>query len=184
MPHPIDTITKNVAEREGWDVTNAGEARVALALRKLGYRPADFATQFKLGPYKLDFALVAERIDIEADGWVHTARNVRRRDSTRDRQLRQWGWTVIRIDVDEDIDEQLRRKVPNRGWCAEWDATMGQIWAIFGVALGRLYRHGVDDPTERLNTVRDVLLKQINDRSLWPSNKGGYPLDRRTEARG
>lgn len=171
MVHPLDAIAKNVAEREGWKVTNAGEASVALALHKLGYKPSDVATQFNLGPYKLDFALVAERIDIEADGWVHTARNVRRRGAVRDRQLREWGWTVIRIDLSEDIDEQLRRKVPDQTMLGEWTATMGQISAIFGVALDRLHRHGVDDPTERLNTVRDVLLKRVNDRSLWPSRK-------------
>lgn len=67
------------AANEGWHVTNGGEAGVALALRKLGYGPRDVETQFNLGPYKLDFAIVRQRIDIEADGWVHTTRDVRKR---------------------------------------------------------------------------------------------------------
>jgi very-short-patch-repair endonuclease len=171
MVHPLDQIAKSDAEREGWKITNAGEANVALALRKLGYKPSDIATQFNLGPYKLDFALVAERIDIEADGWVHTARDVRRRDAARDRQLRQWGWTVVRIDLGEDIGAQLKRKVPDQTLREEWAATMGQLWAVFGVALDRLARRGIDDPADRLNLVRGVMSEAFKDPRLNPPRR-------------
>lgn len=171
MPHPIDAITKAAAERDGWDVANAGEARVALALQRLGYRPADVFTQFRIGSYRLDFALVAERIDIEADGWVHTARDVRRRDTARDRQLREWGWTVIRLDLSQDVEEQVRRKVPDRASLPDFDATMRQIWAVFGLAVSRLTQRGIADPAERLGRVRDALRAALNDPAFLPPKR-------------
>lgn len=172
MSHPIEKITIDLARRNGWDVGNFGEAKVALHLGHLGYRPEDVATQFNLGPYKLDFALVAERIDIEADGWVHTARGVRRRDAVRDRRLREWGWTVIRVDVDDDLAEQVAQRVPSREHIPEFDATMRQIWAIFGVAVYRLTRRsGITDPTARVKRIRDALKTALDDPGFLPARK-------------
>lgn len=172
MSHPVQKLTIDVAQRNGWDVKNYGEAKVALELRRLGYRPDDVATQFRLGPYKLDFALVAERIDIEADGWVHTARDVRRRDAVRDRRLREWGWTVIRIDVDDDLAEQIARRVPSRVHLPEFDATMRQVWAIFSVAVDRLTRRSaITDPAVRVMRIRDALKTALDDPGFLPARK-------------
>jgi very-short-patch-repair endonuclease len=87
-----------MAREHGWKVTNVGEARIALALMQLGWHASQVKTQFKLGPFRLDFALVRERMDIEADGWVHKTHDQKKRDKERDRQLEEWGWQTIRID--------------------------------------------------------------------------------------
>lgn len=83
---------------------NHGESKVALALVQLGVRPDDVEVQFRVGPFRLDFAFVRERIAIEADGWVHTARSVIDRDKARDALLRSWGWLVVRLDTQCDVD--------------------------------------------------------------------------------
>ena len=101
------------ARAQGGTVTNTGEAEVARALRALGYTPATVECQFRRGPFRLDFALPAQQIAIEADGWVHTAKTVRARDRQRDKTLREWGWTVIRVRTDKDVDAQLSRHLPD-----------------------------------------------------------------------
>jgi REase_MTES_1575 len=116
--HPVGRIMVLVARAHGWNVTNPGEAEVAQQLELLGYTPADVRSQFHVGRYRLDFAVPAGRIDIEADGWVHTASSVRVRDSRRDSQLKGMGWTVVRIDIDGDIAAQLRGHLPPRT-CAD-----------------------------------------------------------------
>lgn len=112
--HPAGKIAISVACERGWNVTTTGEAEVAHELEALGYSPADVRTQFKVGPYRLDFAIPDRRIDIEADGWVHTAKSVAERDARRDRWLTERQWTVIRIDTEEgDVREQIRRHLPD-----------------------------------------------------------------------
>jgi hypothetical protein len=63
--------------------------------------------QFKVGLYRLDFAIPEDHIDIEIDGWVHTAANVRRADRVRDRALMNWGWTVVRISTEASEEESM-----------------------------------------------------------------------------
>lgn len=158
-----------VARREGWDISNPGEAEVARELMRLGYQPAGVETQFRVGPYRLDFALPAKQIDIEADGWVHTAKNARTRDRRRDQQMKAWGWTVIRIDIDGDIGAQLRRRLPNRSRIESYGQTLRQVDAIFEAALDRLQRRGVADPEEQLDRMRDALRAAF--RSLRPTGE-------------
>jgi very-short-patch-repair endonuclease len=98
------------ARSQGWEIGNGGEAKLALALHALDYTPANVATQFAIGPYRIDFAFPFERVAVEADGWVHTAANVRRRDKERDRQLTEWGWVTIRVDVQADIDREALKR--------------------------------------------------------------------------
>lgn len=156
--HTLSKITVQAARKQGWDVRNTGEAVLALELGHLGYTPADIETQFRLGSYRLDFAIPTEQIDIEADGWVHTAKDVRARDRARDRQLRAWGWIVIRIDNDGDIQAQLRRHVPSRKDIADYGKTLRQIHAIFEAYLSRAQRRGQADPKKHLEQMRDMLL--------------------------
>lgn len=94
----VDRVVQTFVASRGWTATNAGEARVAAALLYLGFRSSDVEQQFKLGQYRLDFALVGRRIAIESDGWVHTSAPVRKRDRERDEQLGAWGWETIRVD--------------------------------------------------------------------------------------
>jgi very-short-patch-repair endonuclease len=155
--HTFGKIAIQAANEQGWKVSNVGEAAVAQQLAALGYKPYDVETQFKLGPYRLDFALPAARVDIEADGWVHTARDTRARDRERDRTLKAWGWTVVRVSTDEEIRAQLRRHVPPRGEIEDYARTMRQVDAIFEAYLYRLQKLGVADPKAQLERMRDML---------------------------
>jgi very-short-patch-repair endonuclease len=155
--HTAGKIAIQTARDRGWDVSNVGEAAVAQQLSTLGYSPADVETQFRVGPYRLDFALPAARIDIEADGWVHTNRDTRARDRERDRKLKSWGWTVVRISTDGEISEQLRRHVPSRREIEDYSGTIRQVDAIFEVYLYRLQQLGVTDPKTQLERMRDML---------------------------
>ena len=155
----VGQILIEAAKQQGWSIANVGEAQVAREFESLGYSPADFMTQFKVGPYRLDFALPAAQIDVEADGWVHTAKQVRTRDNRRDWQLRKWGWTVVRIDIErDDIGAQLRRLLPP---CVRIDGycdTLRNVGAIFSAYLDRLQRHGDADPEQHAERLRDALL--------------------------
>lgn len=69
----------------------------------------------------------------------------------------------------------MRRKVPSRTTLPDFDVTMRQIWAIFGVAFDRLTRRGIEDPSERLERVRDVMLAALNDPKLRPPKRERAP---------
>jgi hypothetical protein len=157
--HPVERIAVQAAREQGWDVSYPGEAEVAHQLGLLGYTPRDVETQFKLGPYRLDFAIPAERIDIEADGWVHGTRQVSKRDAGRDRKLKEWGWVVVRIDTEEgDASARLRRHIPNRSRLAGYGEIFRRVDAIFKMHLDRLQRReGVTDPEEVLKRMSDAL---------------------------
>jgi len=58
----------------------------------------DFVHNYQLGPYKLDFAWVDSKLDIEVDGDQHYRFNNRiESDIKRDQYCEDKGWTVIRI---------------------------------------------------------------------------------------
>ena len=152
--HPMGIAALEVARQQGWDVRNVSEAHVAIQLGLLGYTPRDVETQFSLGPYRLDFAIPAERIDIEADGWVHGARSVRQRDAERDRRIKGWGWVVVRIDTErDDIADQLRRRVPDRRFMAGYGDALRRADHIFKAHLDRLQRHGRPEPRAALEVL-------------------------------
>lgn len=147
-------IIKQAARQEGWHITNSGEAILALELRRLGYNPDRVESQFSLGKYRLDFALVEERINIEADGWVHTTKDVRKRDRARDRQLRQWGWTTIRISLEDDLREQLRRRLPAPGMLADYASALQRILCEVELALSFMSRRSGREPAECMEAIR------------------------------
>lgn len=49
-------------------------------------------------PFRLDFAYVPERLDVEIDGPHHRTPEGRARDRRRDAVLRRFGWEVLRFD--------------------------------------------------------------------------------------
>jgi very-short-patch-repair endonuclease len=106
----LDQYAIQAAQDHGWAVKVPGEARLALALTHAGLGPDILVQQFPLGPYRLDFAHPLYRLDIEADGWVHTAQKMRHHDHRRDRQLRAWGWDVVRVASDDEqaVNEAVR----------------------------------------------------------------------------
>jgi len=104
MRHPAAQYIIAAAEGKGWQGVNYGEAKVALVLDQLGYAATDVQTQFRLGRWRLDFAFPAWRVAIESDGWVHTSKGARERDKLRDAELSGWGWQIIRLDIDEELE--------------------------------------------------------------------------------
>lgn len=164
--HPVGRLMLESAREQGWEVSNPGEAEVAFQLGLLSYTPRDVETQFRLGPYRLDFAIPAARIDIEADGWVHGTRQVRRRDSQRDWQVKEWGWVVVRIDTEcGDIAGQLRRRVPDRSRIRDYGDTLRRADFVFKAYLDQLQRRGVTDPEAQLEHML-AALRQAREASL------------------
>lgn len=187
--HPVGRLLLESARQDGWDVGTVSEAEVAAQLGALGYAPHDVETQFRLGPYRLDFAIPAERIDIEADGWVHGTRQVRRRDSERDRKVTGWGWVVVRIDTERgDVTDQLRRHLPDRSGIKEYGATLRQIDSIFKAYLDRAQRRGQADPGAQLAGMRDWLLSRLQSGNAHPAESEGhtetFPLVREARSEG
>lgn len=60
------------------------------------------------GPYRLDFAHLRHKIDIELDGKQHKEDRFKERDKVRDHFLRSLGWNVIRIS-NKSILEAVQR---------------------------------------------------------------------------
>lgn len=82
-------------------VKDSGITDIEEALRdeliKHGYLEAeDFVYQHPVGGYRLDFAFVKEKIDIETDGeYFHPKGNPK--DEARDAHLKKMGWKVLRF---------------------------------------------------------------------------------------
>jgi len=81
------------AEREMWDI-----------LRDFRPRGASFRRETPIGPYIADFAWLSARIVVEVDGDSHETDQGRIHDRKRDAFLRAQGFTVIRFDNDQVID--------------------------------------------------------------------------------
>jgi len=155
--HPVGVAALEVARSGGWTVKNVSEALVAIQLGHPGYTPRDVETQFNLGPYRLDFAIPVERIAIEADGWVHGAQSVRKRDGERDRTVRGWGWAVVRIDTEEgDVGTQLRRHLPNSRGIAAYGEALRRMDCQVQAHLDKLQRRGITDPQTALDLLSDA----------------------------
>ena len=168
--HPAGELMLEAAREQGWNVGNPGEAEVAHQLGLLGYTPRDVETQFKLGPYRLDFAIPGARIDIEADGWVHGTRQVRRRDSQRGRRVKGWGWVVVRVDTERgDIAGQLRRHIPDRSRIEGYGETLRHVDLIFKAYLDRLQTDGITEPEAQLEQMRDALSRAYH--ALRPTRR-------------
>lgn len=76
------------------------EARVRLALESLG---VEFTQEYGTGRWSIDFALVAHKIAIEADGtYWHTI--TAERDVRRDAELKRAGWRVVRLP-EQDVND-------------------------------------------------------------------------------
>ena len=53
--------------------------------------------QVPVGPYIVDFLVPSRKLVVEVDGGYHARREVA--DGRRDRRLRQWGYTVLRLEA-------------------------------------------------------------------------------------
>lgn len=101
---------RELVEQQGWTPGTDLENRVAFLLAKWGHGPDVLTQQHRIGRYRVDFAHVAKKIAIEADGWWHRSPEGAARDARRDSYLRSQGWLVLRVD-DHHGDESLIKQV-------------------------------------------------------------------------
>ena len=76
------------------------------------YGEIDFVSEYPMGIYQFDFAIIAKRIDIEIDGSTHNSDNVVEIDKRRDEWSKERGWRVIRLtasDVIKDVNSCLNK---------------------------------------------------------------------------
>jgi very-short-patch-repair endonuclease len=87
----------------GWTIgSNLGEIKLVKAFDLARLKADEVEQQFRLGPYRLDFAAPRVYLAIEADGYHHRTEKGRWSDRRRDKQLAEWGWSTWRIDIDRD----------------------------------------------------------------------------------
>jgi very-short-patch-repair endonuclease len=73
-------------------------------LRDFRPRGARFRRETPIGPYIADFAWLSARIVVEVDGDSHETTHGRRHDAARDRFLAAEGFTVLRFDNMQVLD--------------------------------------------------------------------------------
>lgn len=105
-----DRITGQIVVDLGWKLGTTLENSVALFLSRVHLGPEITAQQHRVGRYRLDFAWPDIQVALEADGWVHSNPETAFRDWLRDRELRNLGWLVLRVDASQG-DEALRAQV-------------------------------------------------------------------------
>ncbi|MCX8996676.1 DUF559 domain-containing protein [Rhizobiaceae bacterium BDR2-2] len=93
--HRARTLRREMtkAERIMWDI-----------LRDFRPRGARFRREAPIGPYIADFVWLAARIVVEVDGHSHETDDGKIHDRRRDAWLTGEGFTVIRFDNDQVID--------------------------------------------------------------------------------
>jgi very-short-patch-repair endonuclease len=89
------------------------EAAFWQAHQRLRLRPLNgLVRQFKVGAYRLDFALPRQLIGIELDGYrTHSSTSAIAADRKRQRTLEAGGWYIIRfggLEVFQDVDGCVR----------------------------------------------------------------------------
>lgn len=106
----LKRYTEALVVEQGWRLGTALENRVAYLLHRYGHMPPTIVQQHRVGSYRVDFAHVAKRIVIEADGWYHRSPDGAARDAERDSWLRAQDWLVLRVD-DRHGEDALVRQV-------------------------------------------------------------------------
>jgi hypothetical protein len=125
MARQLARITAEVILKSGWRSGTDLENRVAFRLSRYGFVPAAAQPgkpirgqdvewvhqQYRVDPYRLDFAWPKLKIALEADGWHHRSPEGAAKDARRDAILREAGWLMFRVHDCDDmlIAEQLSR---------------------------------------------------------------------------
>ncbi|MEX2128884.1 MAG: DUF559 domain-containing protein [Xanthobacteraceae bacterium] len=102
----MERFRKETARRLRATATDA-ESRLWRHLRRLPMFGSHFRRQVSVGPYFVDFACMAARLNIEVDGSQHGSDHGIARDEARTRWLEARGYRVIRFwnnEVVENID--------------------------------------------------------------------------------
>ena len=94
---PRPTINRARSLRQ---ISNAPEQIAWEALR--GFRKQGFPVrrQHSVGRYVVDFAVVKAKLVIEIDGGIHQLRSVAEKDVSREREITEKGWRVLRIPAE------------------------------------------------------------------------------------
>src|SRR5215212_2623717 len=66
---------------------------------------AKFRRQRPLGRYIADFCCDSARLVVEIDGSIHSSEDQQEYDAIRDDVLKAWGYTCIRIAVEEVVSD-------------------------------------------------------------------------------
>lgn len=107
----LDRVTRGVIEADGWRSGSTLENKVAWILGRYRVAPSDVQQQYRVGPYRLDFAWPIQRIALEADGWWHQSPIGAEKDARRDAWLRERGWLIFRVHDNPDDEYILRGQV-------------------------------------------------------------------------
>lgn len=101
--------TRDLLQTHNLSIGTALENRITWRLHS--WKALD-RIQYRVGPYRLDYAWPKEKIALEVDGPHHWRPDVAARDVARDAYLRGENWLVFRIDDSTDnIEDQLLRVV-------------------------------------------------------------------------
>ncbi len=104
MPHSnIDPKTRKRAKSLRRELTKA-EREMWDQLRDFRPRGARFRRETPIGPYIADFAWLAARVIVEVDGDSHETEQGRLHDRRRDAFLSRQGFTVLRFDNSQILD--------------------------------------------------------------------------------
>lgn len=104
------------------------EARLWAVLRSRQLQNFKFRRQHPVGPYIADFACIARRMIVEADGGQHAENSD---DARRTAALESWGWQVLRFwntDILSNTEGvltailQALQEKPSGGGLGEWGA--------------------------------------------------------------
>jgi very-short-patch-repair endonuclease len=109
MPTPIEAIDRSYLEEHNLPVGTTLENRATRFLHRAGVLDR---TQYRIGPYRVDYAWPEIGVVLEVDGFYHLVPGAGDKDYARDRYLRQEGWLVFRADDQIDstnFSEQLAR---------------------------------------------------------------------------
>ena len=110
----IDKNFAQLAKRAGFHTGTSLENRVAYRLSRWGFGPTDVQQEYRVPPYRLDFAWPAIKVGLEADGWWHRSPEGAAKDARRDSMLRARGWLIFRVDDgcgSNGLEKQLCRVV-------------------------------------------------------------------------
>ncbi|MEZ5946377.1 MAG: endonuclease domain-containing protein [Hyphomonas sp.] len=87
-------------------MANTPEQVVWQTLRNLRKHGFPVRRQHPVGGYIVDFAIVSVQMAIEIDGSVHGREDVAISDATRQADLEQMGWRVLRLSAQEAMDAE------------------------------------------------------------------------------
>ena len=107
----IDRVNRQMLEDHGLPVGTTAENRVTWLLHRWDVLDK---FQYRVAPYRLDYAWPAVKIGLEVDGPHHWRPDVAVKDRFRDGYLRARDWLVFRVDDSDDtlaLEKQLSRVV-------------------------------------------------------------------------